>query len=384
MRLRPLGIALLLLVVLDLGLRLLLPPDRRVLRDPLHPYGCYHEDELSRLEEARRRGSSKGALDLVLLGDSVLSSVNNAPGEHVEDFLGGELRRRLPSRLRGREVRLWNLGRGGSRPADLYGAFLELEPLLGTGRPPDLLVVMNSNIIFFSRRHALPAMLYPCLAERFAAERDLLSLLKVPAGPGPVERWLVEQVTRGFYLYQQRRRLDEWLFGGPPRQVLLEHFLGLRSRLRSRLPAPPRAGTGGAAEERNLPWDQRHLERAQFAASYDLQPPADRRTPNWEPLRRLARALARHPRQAFVFLTPQNHGLIGPLGETPVYRETAQAIAAAFAGAGVPFRSYDGDALVEDRLFTDLDHLNADGNRRLAELLAADLARLLGDAADGG
>lgn len=369
--LRPLLLCALFLLVFDVVLRLALPPDPRVLRDPVNPYGCFREDELARLLDARAQGVQKAdqaadpkasvapVLDVVLLGDSVLSSTNNPPGERVEDYLQPLLRERLP----GRAVRVWNLGRGGSRAADLYGAIRQLRAQ--AQRPSnDLFVVLNSNIIFFSQRHRSPAMLFPCLADHFPEDAAARALLKLPEGPRPLERRLTGVVTRAWFLYQQRRRINEVLFGGPPRDALRERLVYSLERLGLR-PGP----TAAEVYDPNLPWTARGLTAEQFRPNYDIVPFGSKEAVNEALSRHLAAWLRASDVPSFVFLTPQNHGLLGALLDNPGYHAATAAIAGTFAG--VPFRSYDG--LVADPLFTDLDHLTASGNRRLAELLAEDL-----------
>lgn len=375
--LRPLAICAALLVLVEIALRLACAPDERVLADPLHPYGCFREEALQRLAEARAReaGSAAAPLDVVLLGDSVLSSVNNGPGERVEDALGPRLQAAL-----GRPVRVTSLGRGGAHAADQLAALRQLQGALGPA-PRRLALVVSTNVIFFSRRHAAPPMLYPCLAEHLAGEAEVPALLRLPAPPSALERGLTRWLTRNVYLLQQRRRLGEALFGGPPRDALRERALGLLGRLGLR----GQAAAAPAVTDPNTPWTERGLSAAQFAASYDFIPPLSKEAINFQVTRRLGAALgelARGGVPVLAALVPQNHGLLGPLAAGPAYDEVSMAAQAAFQIAGVPFRSYDG--LVEHGLFTDLDHLTAAGNARLAALLAADLGPLLRGAGDVG
>lgn len=388
--LRAVGVMLALLALTEVALRLLCAPDARALRDPLQPYGCYREDDLQQLVAARRAGAA--GLDVVLLGDSVLASVNNRPGETVADYLQAALRSRLGPAAgitdRGASlfaINVWSLGRGGSHAADLYAALRQLEAEVPAGRP--LLLVLNTNIIFFSRRHATPPMLYPCLYRYLQGDlasdqaSDLTSdltigpalraQLRLPAPPGRVEEWLTGWLTRHVYLYQQRRRLNEALFGGIPRETLRERARLWALSLRARL-----LGTGaGAAEDPNRSWSERGLSAAQYSADYDVIPFTSPEAVNYQMTQRLARRLAGSAWPALVFLTPQNHGLLGALVDNDRYRQASAGILAVFTGAGVRARSYDGQ--IPHRTFMDLDHLNAEGNRLLAAQLAEDLAPLL-------
>ncbi|MCS6913204.1 MAG: hypothetical protein RMK29_04740 [Myxococcales bacterium] len=356
------------LLLLEGLLRLLTSPDPRVLHDPLHPYGCFQEERLAQLVAARQ--DQPGPLDVVLLGDSVLSSVNNPPGERIEDLLPARLQAAL-----GTPVRVWNLGQGGVRAADQLAALRQMEAALGARRQK-LFVVLSSNVVFFSRRHRSPPMLYPCLGSYLRGDRELEALLRLPPPAPALERYLAEWLARHLFLFGQRRRLAEALLGGPPREALRERLLQGLAHLGLR-------PGGDATTDPNLPWTGRGLRAEQFRASYDFIPPESPEAINHLMTRRLARHLAGWGQAALVVLMPQNHGLLGPLADGAAYHATVAAIARTFAEAAVPFRSYDG--LVADSLFTDADHLTAQGNQRLAELLAEDLVpRLRALMGEGG
>ena len=121
--LRPLGFALLFLALLEAALRVLCDPDPRVLRDPLHPFGCFADAEQERLLRDRAADAAPSAqsdpegaevVDVVLLGDSVLASTDNAPGERLGDALSQALPAALTAaagggRRRGSAPRAWPL-----------------------------------------------------------------------------------------------------------------------------------------------------------------------------------------------------------------------------------------------------------------------------------
>ena len=90
-RLRPFAFALGFLLLVELLLRCVFAADERVLLDARNPFGCFADDPLYRLQKAREL--PEPALDVVLLGDSVLASVENGPGERLTDFLPGEVGR---------------------------------------------------------------------------------------------------------------------------------------------------------------------------------------------------------------------------------------------------------------------------------------------------
>ena len=123
-RLRPFAFALGFLLLVELLLRYVFAADERVLLDARNPFGCFADDPLYRLQKAREL--PEPALDVVLLGDSVLASVENGPGERLTDFLPGEVGRALADSLHGKKVRAWSISNSAARAAD---QLLELRAL---------------------------------------------------------------------------------------------------------------------------------------------------------------------------------------------------------------------------------------------------------------
>lgn len=386
--LRPFGFALGWLVLFEALLRLFCAPDPRTVRDPEHPYGCFADDELAQLSAAREADGAGGdgaggPLDVVLLGDSVLASVENARGQRLVDALQPALQEALAAAGATRPAtRVWALAAGGARAIDLYAMLRRVDKALRAGRrgTRGVLVVVSSNLIFFSQRHLQPAMAYPCLAaelEQAGAASGIddprLRLgAKAESGLGRLEHRLLKLATAHIYVLQQRRRLAEALFGGPPRLALRERLQELHHRGKHAAPA------GGGPDEqalRDRPWTARNLTAAQFAASYDFVPLDSPAAVNFLWTRVLAGWLGAHPDLgAVAVLLPQNHALLGALAEGPAYTAVTDAVAAAFARAGVPLFSYDRDPAIASEHFLDLDHLTAAGNRALAGRLARELA----------
>lgn len=390
--LRPAGFALLLLALCELGLRLSLPPDERVLRDPQHPFGCFADDEQARLVAARAQGTgSEPGLDVVLLGDSVLASTDNAPGERLADALPPALtealRQRLPPGTATPTVRVFTLAVGGARAADLYAALRRLVARLAASpHPPSasdgdrrLVVLLASNVIFSSQRHRQPAMAFPCLAEWLGEDAELRVRLGLSLPPSGVldrsERALGEFLTRHVYLFQQRRRVSERLFGEgygamPPRQALRERTTELARRVHG----SPDSSTEDAAK-RNRPWSERGLLPAHYRAHYDLVPVGTPEATNQLASARTARFLAEHLDLGVrVIEIPQNHALVGRWTGAAAYSALQDQTAERFAAAGTRVLRYDRTPALRSEHFLDLDHLTAEGNRALAALLAADLA----------
>lgn len=388
--LRPAGFALLFLALCELGLRLSLPPDARVLRDPLHPFGCFADDEQARLLSARAQGTGQGSepgIDVVLLGDSVLASTDNAPGERLADALSPALtealRQRRPPGAAMPTVRVFTLAEGGARAADLYAALRRLQARLAASPHPQagrgLVVLLASNVIFNSQRHRQPAMGFPCLAEWLGEDAELRARLGLSPPPSGVlersERALSELLTRHLYLFQQRRRVSERLFGEengarPPRQALRERATELARHIHG----SPDHSTEDAAR-RNRPWFERGLSPAHYRAHYDLVPPGTPEATNQLASARTARFLAEQPGLGVrVLEIPQNHALVGRWTGSAAYSALQDQTAQRFAATGTRVLRYDRTPALRSEHFLDLDHLTAEGNRAFAALLAADLA----------
>ena len=367
------------LLLIDLGLRALLPPDPRTLRQPLRAHACMADAALDALVDLRRLGdvsdSAGPPVDVVLLGDSVLGSVENPAGERLHDYLAQHLA------ARGISTRIHNLSAGGAHAADQYAALLRLHRRL-RDQPMalrNLIVVLSVNPIFFSRRHSQPSALYPCLFEELSdedlegsARADALRRrLGVPRPAPPYEHALAQRVARTWYLYQQRRRLGESFFAATD---------ALRSRLRRAAPGPDATAQTSDAQptHSNRPWFQQGLTADHYASSYDLLPFSDASAHNAQVTALLADWLRRHPALAvLVEQVPQNHFLMASHTQRPSYVGWAQQTAALFQQAKLPYRSHDGDPALSSEKFQDLDHLTASGNDTLAAWIADDLMQLM-------
>ncbi len=376
--LRPWLFALLFLLLFDVALRLSLPPDPRVLRQPLRSHACMADGALDALSDLRALGdvsdSAGPPVDIVLLGDSVFASVNNPPGQQLADALAERLQ------ALGLTARVHNLSAGGSHAADQYGALIRLHRRL-SAQPmglTNLLVVLSTNPIFFSRRHSQPTATYPCVFEELADDAlggsnradALRRRLGLPR-PAPVlEQWMASGLVRVWYAYQQRRKMAEALYAGQsslPDALRVHH-----ERLRG-----PGAAAFPTTKDPNQPWFAKGLTAAQYASSYDFLPNDDPLAYNAQLTVELAAWLAQHRSlSVLVEQVPQNHHLMGPYTQTPSYQALTQQIAAWFALAGVPFRSHDGAVDLTSEQFQDLDHLTGRGNATLAAYLAADIVAL--------
>ncbi|HNN95395.1 MAG TPA: hypothetical protein PKI03_24125 [Pseudomonadota bacterium] len=375
--LRPWAWAALLLLVCEGLLRLSLPPDPRVLRQPLRAQACYADDVLTALADLRAGepavAGERAPWDIVLLGDSVLGSVNNRAGQRLHDV--------LPAQLAGRglAVRVHNLSAGGAHAGDQLGALLALRDRLA-GQPRGLqrlLVVISTNPIFFSRRHSQPPLSFPCVFEDLdpaasPLSPDLQRRLGVSSPPPRWHRQLAAGLARGLYLYQQRRRAGELVFG---EHATLSDFLRA-SLLRLR----PGQTAGSVPVEQ--PWFSQGLSAERFRQSYALIPLTAPEALNAELTLQIASYLAAHrDLLTLVEQVPQNHHMMTQLASDASYRGLLEWTGTAFSSRGLRYRSHDGAPELGSEHFTDLDHLTAAGNQALARLLADDIVELVAQAA---
>ena len=120
----------------------------------------------------RSARAARPALDVVLLGDSVLASVENGPGERLTDFLPGEVGQALAV-LHGKSARLvdFQFGCAGGR-----SACSAENPMRGSQRRRkglrDLVVVISSNPVFSA--FCIDAMNYPVSVYALADDPLLL------------------------------------------------------------------------------------------------------------------------------------------------------------------------------------------------------------------
>lgn len=365
-------------------MRCLLPKDERVLQDPHNPFGCFADDELLRLQNTRAQDQpadhlGDSVLDIVLLGDSVLASDQNAEGERLADLLPQAVSAQFSQNAvwAHKRVRVFSYSKSAARAADQWAAIEILVDRLG--RTPkglrDVVVVVGTNPLFFSRRFSAESMNYPCLSYRFADRPELQQQLGLPItdrGLWGTSDAVLGKLGSRLYLFQQRRRIAEHLFGGPIRPFLRQKLTDGFRKLQGRKEATV------SAETRNLPWFRRVFEPDSFVAHYDFVPQDSPRAWNWLATRKLFAYLGSQLTfPVLVMVTPHNHFLAGPLAETESYQLLHKQLAELARAQNIRFADYDQNPALRSEHFIDIDHENLDGNRVLAGLLAKDIAALV-------
>jgi hypothetical protein len=92
--------------------------------------------------------------------------------------------------------------------------------------------------------------------------------------------------------------------------------------------------------------------------------------------KRVAAALDASSTPSTIYVSALNHSLLGDVANGLVFSSNISLVEAIFTGAHpFPFRNYH-DALPDDELFVDTEHLTAEGHRRMVDLILRDNASL--------
>jgi lysophospholipase L1-like esterase len=253
-----------------------------------------------------------------------------------------------PALLARAGVPVRNLAFEGGSPANTY-ALLQL--LLAAGVHPRA-VVFNINQKEFSPADSAYRTLHPslaALADPLLSPADRALLATPPAPKRAFEARLDAWIASVWHLYALRSDLREALFG----EVDAAHALdGLVQRA---------SGAQARSDAAHRPTPDR------FEGTYDLSP-LDAQNVSLHFLRETLALLAQQHIPAVAILTPTNHRLLHEFIDAPEYRRNLAYVRNVAESGGA--RVLDLDARFPAGEFIDNDHLNAAGNRRLADALA--------------
>ncbi|MBV9278256.1 MAG: hypothetical protein JOZ97_08480 [Candidatus Eremiobacteraeota bacterium] len=319
-------VAILLLIMLDVGVRLWQPNPARMpeLFSPAY------------LERISQELAAKRNLVLVL-GDSVLWGY----GVDANDAAMTVLRRDYGN------ADLVNLAFQGGSPENTY---VLLRSLLDRGLHPRL-VVFNVNLKEFNPADPSYRKLFPAVEDANRAKFDLddRRLLQVNPQSRALSALLDQYVGRYWQLYHFRSDIKEAIFGKDD----MARWLAAR--------AEDLTGTAARRAAAHRPTPDR------FIGSYDLTPLGPSNVA-FQYLEKTFTLLKDHHVRAMAFFTPTNHKLLHEFIDTPEYDDNVTAIERLAARYGVP--TLNLDRAVPPAEFIDNDHLTVQGNRRLAQLLA--------------
>jgi len=277
---------------------------------------------------------------IALLGDSVLWGYRLEPSQTA-----GSL-------LRSRGIPLVNLAYEGGSPPNTY-ALARLLQLRGA-RPKA--VVFNVNLKEFNPADSAYRTLYPAVEQIVwndlsSADRSLLKRTRSDTVDAHIDAFF----DRVWALYGLRVDIRERLFGAVDASTALVNAQHVAS---------------GEAE-REAKAHRPTAER--FMATYDLEP-IDASNTGVIFLRKALDLLRAERIPVLVILTPTNHGLLKEFIDGPEYDANRVFLDKIARDSGAQVLDYDRSFAQAD--FIDNDHLTAEGNKKLADLLAPALRGL--------
>ena len=319
-------VAILLLVLLDIGVRFWRPNPARM---PQQFSAAY-------LDRITGQLPSKRHLVLVL-GDSVLWGY----GVDAKDAAMSVLRQDYG------ESDLINLSFQGGSPENTY---VLLRSLLEEGVRPQL-VLFNVNLKEFNPADPSYRKLFPAVEDenRAQLDREDQRLLAINPENRAVSALLDQYVGRYWQLYHFRSDIKQAMFGEDD----MARWLAARVEALT--------GTNARRTAAHRPTPNR------FIGTYDLTPLGPGNVA-FQYFEKTGRLLKTNHVRAIAFFTPTNHKLLHEFIDTPEYDDNVTALQRLASRYGIA--TLNLDRAVPSREFIDNDHLTVQGNRRLAQLLA--------------
>lgn len=309
--------------------------------------------DLSSLQAVFDRIAGASGTVVVCLGDSEMYGSSTPPGQTIPAYLSKILHQQYP----GRKITVFNLGLKGLKPAEAYFIVRHLARL-----PVDMLVYNVSSGWFTSTEGVkYLALIQLAGAEQEAARRGI----KVPAATR--EEQLGEWVAQYWDFYRYR-------------QVVSRDMLALRENIESlaeRVQKPEQWRAKRRQQERlAMNWREKPelLPKGPKANLSSLN--LNKQNLQWQMYLDMLEAWQQTGRPAVFYLTPANWELLEQKYQInyPVLRGDQAKLMAAARAKGIVCLDYT--RLVDSRRFTDEIHLQAAGNRLVAEKLAQELANL--------
>ncbi len=325
---RILALLLVWLFLLDWGLNVFL--DRQILDQQVWRID---NPDMGSLQAVFDRIEQAPGIVVVALGDSAMYGSSTPPQETIPAYLAKTLRQQYP----GQTITMFNLGIKGLKPAEAYFIARRLARL-----PVDILIYsVNTGWFTSTEGVTFPAVVQLAGAEQEAARRG------IKVAPVTWENRLDNGVARYWDFYRYRR-------------VVARQF---RDMFKDR-----------GQERLALNWRQKP-ELLPKGAKADLGPLyLHENNLQWQMYLAMAAEWQQTGRPAVFFLNPANWELVKKKYNLDYakLRAEQQKVIAKTRERAVP--SLDFTHLVDERWFTDEVHLQAPGNRLVAEKLAQALA----------
>ena len=350
--------ALILFTLLNALLPALLSTRYRLGYDAGSPAPLAQVDPLT-IDEVLDAADRAGGRSVFWIGDSVVWS--SSTQMTAPQLLEAELQREY-----GPDVHVFNAALPAARTADKYAILLRVLE-----RRPALILYESKYLEFSRAQVETVTFRYPYLNEivatdpAYAARLGDFPYIRPPlvTTRSPLEVSIETTTQRWLSVLRYRALLQQIAFGGD-----------LYGRLAGEPPseAPPvsiGSSSDGAPVAANAEAIARRPES--FTGAYRSGPFDAFANAGLFFGQRVAATLDQSRVPVIAYVAALNHKLLGELGRDELFQSNMAIIDALFTGHRFPFSNYH-QAIPEDRMFLDTEHLTVDGNLTMVHLLLND------------
>lgn len=310
--------------------------------------------DLGSLQAVFDRIAGASGTVVVCLGDSEMYGSSTPPGQTIPVYLSKLLHQQYP----GQKITVFNIGLKGLKPAEAYFVVHHLARL-----PVDMLIYNVSSGWFTSTE----GVKYQDLIKLAGAEQEAVRR-GIKVSPAARDERIGKLVARYWDFYRYR-------------QVVSRDMLALRENIENiaqRVQTPEQWQAKQRQQER-LPMNWREKPELvpkgpkQNLASLNL----NKQNLQWQMYLAMLETWQQTGRPAVFYLTPANWELLEQKYKInyPALRSDQAKLMDAARARGIVYLDYT--RLVDSRWFTDEIHLQAEGNRQVAEKLAREMANYI-------
>lgn len=294
------------------------------------------------------------AYKIAIVGDStVVGGALLGRQESMPRYLEGALQAARPNR----PIHVWNFGLAGARASDMLCLLKKVEE----GHPD--FVIVNGNYFITVQGIIQTPIAEPWLARTIKdVPPSIQRILPVRTNPQKIEAILTDAVEEKIRFIGLRQSINARLFGVQPREpfaVANPFVMELVTLMKQRHRLKPTVWS------QRVPVQRPPDYRQKFAG--DITP----QDPNGQFQREIMQEILHSGLPAMTYITPQNPAITSYCLPRDLYLQRRQVLSSFFAAPGVPHK--DLSDLIPEYLFTDNDHMLAEGNRRLAEVIAQEI-----------
>ncbi len=294
------------------------------------------------------------AYKVAVVGDStVVGAALLGRQESMPRYLEEALQVARPNR----PIHVWNFGLAGARASDMLCLLKKVEE----GRPD--FVIVNGNYFITVQGITQTPIAEPWLARTIRdVPESVQRVLPRRTNPEKREAIVTDAVEDKIRFIGLRQAINARLFGVQPREpfsVANPFVMELVTVMKKMHRLKPTV------------WSQRvPVQRPEdYVKKYsgDITP----QDPNGQFQREIMQEIVHSGVPAMTYITPQNPAMTSVCLPRDLYLQRRQVLSSFLTAPGVPHK--DLSDLIPQDLFTDNDHMLAEGNRRLAEVLAQDI-----------